>query len=187
MKPAINEASARQRSGELSPVRDLNGNRNSRPYCASIAEVERQIAGLVDRSTQDLRVTWRQLHRNGPPPGLSRDLLIRALAYQLQERTYGGVSLALQRRLRTLSAEFEKGASCFDFRIVLKTGTKLLRQWRGDVHTVLVRDDGFEYEGQHYRSLTVIAEKITGAHWSGTRFFGLTKRVCALVGAEASR
>ena len=110
MKPAIDEASARHRSGELSPVRDLTGNRNSRPYCADIAEVERQIAALVDRSTQDLRVTWRQLHRNGPPPGLSRDLLIRALAYQLQERTYGGVSLALQRRLRTLSAEFEKGA-----------------------------------------------------------------------------
>ena len=69
MKPAINEASARHRSGELSPVRDLNGNRNGRPYRADIAEVERQIAALVDRSTQDLRVTWRQLHRNGPPPG----------------------------------------------------------------------------------------------------------------------
>ena len=97
------------------------------------------------------------------------------------------MSLALQRRLRTLSAEFEKGASCSDSRIALKTGTKLLRQWRGHVHTVLVRDDGFEYEGQHYRSLTVIAEKITGAHWSGPRFFGLTKRARALVGAEASR
>jgi Protein of unknown function (DUF2924) len=73
------------------------------------------------------------------------------------------VSLALQRRLRTLSAEFEKGASRSDSRIVLKTGTKLLRQWRGHVHTVLVGDDGFEYEGQYYRSLTVIAQKITGA------------------------
>jgi Protein of unknown function (DUF2924) len=105
-----------------------------------------------------------------------------------QERTYGGVSLALQRRLRTLSAELEKAASCSYSRIVLKTGTTLVRQWRGRVHTVLVRENGFEYEGQHYRSLTVIAEKITGAHWSGPRFFGLTRRAGAsVVDAEAGR
>ena len=53
----------------------------------------------------------------------------------------------------------------------LKTGTTLVRQWRGHTHTVLVRDGGFEYKGQRYRSLTVIAEQITGAHWSGPRFF----------------
>jgi hypothetical protein len=51
-----------------------------------------------------------------------------------------------------------------------------VRQWRGRAHTVLVREDGFEYEGQRYRSLTVIAEQITGAHWSGPRFFGLGKQ-----------
>jgi Protein of unknown function (DUF2924) len=188
MKPAINESSARQRSGEPSPVRDRNGNRNARPRSADIAEVGRQIAELVDLSTQELRVGWGQLHRTGPPPGLSRDLLIRGLVHQLQEQTYGGVSRALQRRLRTLSAEFEKGASCSDSRIVLKTGTTLVRQWRGRAHTVLVRENGFEYEGQHYRSLTVIAEKITGAHWSGPRFFGLTRRAGAsVVDAEAGR
>jgi DUF2924 family protein len=58
----------------------------------------------------------------------------------------------------------------------LKTGATLVRQWRGHTHTVLVREDGFEYEGQRYRSLTVIAEQITGAHWSGPRFFGVSKR-----------
>ena len=121
------------------------------------------------------------------PIHLSRDLLIRALANDLQERTYGGVSLALRRRLRTLSAEFEKGTLCSDTRIVLKTGTTLVRQWRGRAHTVLVRENGFEYEGQHYRSLTVIAEKITGAHWSGPRFFGLTRRSGAAVDTEAGR
>jgi hypothetical protein len=56
---------------------------------------------------------------------------------------------------------------------VLKTGTTLVREWRG---RVIVRENGFEYEGQHNRSLTVIAEKITRAHWSGPRFFGLTRR-----------
>jgi hypothetical protein len=70
---------------------------------------------------------------------------------------------------------------------VLKTGTTLVRQWHGHAHTVLVGENGFEYDGQYYRSLTVIAEKITGAHWSGPRFFGLTKRASALAGAEAGQ
>ena len=117
-----------------------------------------------------------KLHRTEPPLGLSRDLLIRALAHQLQERAHGGANAALRRRLQTLAGASEKGARSFDPGVVLKTGTTLVRQWRGHTHTVLVREDGFEYEGQRYRSLTVIAERITGAHWSGPRFFGLTKR-----------
>jgi hypothetical protein len=81
----------------------------------------------------------------------------------------------LQRRLQTLAGELEKGAHSFAPGIVLKTGATLVRQWRGHTHTVLVHEDGFEYQGQRYRSLTVIAEQITGAHWSGPRFFGVTK------------
>jgi len=63
----------------------------------------------------------------------------------------------------------------------------LVRQWRGPAHTVFVSENGFEYEGQHYCSLTVIAERITGAHWAGPRFFGLTKRTGALVDAESGQ
>ena len=62
---------------------------------------------------------------------------------------------------------------------MLKIGATLVRQWRGCTHTVLVGEEGFEYEGQRYRSLSVIAERITGAHWSGPRFFGLIKRARA--------
>ena len=85
----------------------------------------------------------------------------------------------MQRRLQILAAEFEKGARSFDPGGMLKTGTRLVRQWRGHTHTVLVREGGFEYDGQRYRSLTVIAERITGAHWSGPRFFGVNKRARA--------
>jgi hypothetical protein len=116
------------------------------------------------------------LHHTGPPLGLSRDLIIRGLADKLQQRARGGPSRAVQRRLRILAAEFEKGARSFDPGIVPKTGATLMRQWRGRTHTILVREDGFEYEGQCYRSLTVIAERIIGAHWSGPRFFGLSKQ-----------
>jgi hypothetical protein len=119
--------------------------------------------------------------------GLSRDLIIRGLADELQQRAHGGPSRALRRRLQILAGELEKGARSVDPGMVLKTGASLVRQWRGHTHTVLVREDGFEYEGQRYRSLTVIAEQITGAHWSGPRFFGVSKRARASLVAEAGR
>jgi len=187
MRPPTHDATARQRCGEPSPVPGSSGNRGSRAGSADITQVDRQIAELLNRSTQELRLAWRQLHRTGPPQGLSRDLLTRALAHQLQERAAGGTSQALRRRLQTLAGELEKGSASFDPGVVPRTGTTLVRQWRGHAHTVLVRGDGFEYEGQHYRSLTVIAERITGAHWSGPRFFGLTKRAGASVSAEAGQ
>ena len=187
MKPAINDASARQHAGKSSPVRHRNGHRHNRPRPPDISEVKRQIAGLANRSTQDLRVAWRQLHRTGPPLGLSRDLLIRALAHQLQEQSYGGVSRALRRRLQRLAAASENGTMAVHPSLALKAGATLVRQWRGHTHTVLVHDDGFEHEGQRYRSLTAIAERITEAHWSGPRFFGLTKRAGTSVGLKAGR
>ena len=182
MKPPIHDPSARKHSGAPSLLPGRGGPPTS---YAGVAEVERQIAELVDRSTSELRLAWRQLHHTGPPHGLSRDLLIRALANQPQERIHGRASRALRRRLHTLAGEFDRDGASFDPGLVLKTGTTLVRQWRGDTHTVLVREDGFEYEGQHYRSLTMIAEQITGAHWSGPRFFGLTTRAGASVSTEA--
>jgi hypothetical protein len=179
MKPPLRYASARQHSGEPSSGLGANGGR--RLQNPDLAGPECEIAGFVDRSTEELRRAWRTLHHTGPPLGLSRDLIIRGLADHLQQSARGGPSRALQRRLRILAAEFEKGARSFDPDIVLKTGATLVRQWRGHTHTVLVREDGFEYEGQCYRSLTVIAERITGAHWSGPRFFGLSKKPPILI------
>ena len=187
MKPPTHDVSARQYSGEPSPVLDRRGDGNDRAGRQPLTKVEVEIAELTERSTHDLRVAWRRLHRTDPPLGLSRDLLIRVLAHQLQERTQGGASRALRRRLHNLTAGSRKAGVPLDLGIVLKTGTRLVRHWSGHTHAVLVREDGFEYEGQLYRSLTVIAERITGAHWSGPRFFGLTKRASALVGAAAGR
>jgi hypothetical protein len=179
MKSPTQGASARQHSGE--PLSGLSANdaRRDRLCNQALAEVDGEIARLVDRSTQELRRAWRTLYHTGPPLGLSRDLIIRGLADQLQQRAHGGPNRALQRRLRILAREFERGARSFDPGMVLKTGASLVRQWRGHTHTVLVGEDGFEYEGQRYRSLTVIAERITGAHWSGPRFFGIGKRTRA--------
>jgi hypothetical protein len=175
MKLPVHDASARQHSGEPSSGLGANGGRKDRLRHRDRPELDCEITGLVDRSTQELRRAWRTLHHTAPPLGLSRDLIIRGLADKLQQRVHGGPSRSLQRRLQTLAGEFEKGARSFDPGIVLKTGATLVRQWRGHTHTVLVREDGFEYEGQRYRSLTVIAQQITGAHWSGPRFFGISK------------
>ena len=174
MKPPVHDTPARQHSGEPSSVPGPNDDRKDRLRNPDLARSE--IAGLVGESTQELRRAWRTLHHTGPPLGLSRDLIVRGLADKLQQRAQGGPTRAVQRRLRILAGEFEKGTRSFDPGIVLKTGATLVRQWRGHIHTVLVHEDGLEYDGQRYRSLTVIAERITGAHWSGPRFFGLTKR-----------
>ena len=174
MRPAIHDASARQNSGEPLPFLGQASDRNGALRSPKMDDIEAEIAGLPDRSTHELRLAWRTFYRGEPPGGLSRDLMIRALANQMQERAYGGPSPAMKRRLNTLAGEFEKGSPSFD--PGLKTGATLVREWHGHARTVLVLAEGFEHEGQRYRSLTTIAARITGSHWSGPRFFGLTKR-----------
>jgi hypothetical protein len=137
---------------------------------------EREIAGLEGSTMRELQIVWRQLHRRLPPAHLSRDLLIRALAYSMQERAYGGLAPAVRRRLRELAEKNEvTRAGAFALGASLTPGTRLVREWRGVTHTVIVLDDGFEHLGQRYRSLTEIAKQITGAHWSGPRFFRTRK------------
>ena len=188
MKRRNDDASARQHTGGPSPIpRRAGNNCNDRAPKPGLIEVEAEITGLRDRSTKELRLAWRRWHRAEPPLGLSRDLMIRTLANHLQEHAHGGPSPALRRRLQTLAGELEKGALFFDPGVALKAGARLVRTWRGHTHTVLVHEDGFEYEGQRYRSLTVIAERITGAHWSGPRFFGVTRRARSSLPAQASQ
>jgi hypothetical protein len=125
----------------------------------------------------ELRGEWRRLHRMPPPMRLSRDLLIRGIIYKLQERAYGGLSLAAARKLEQANADpMSRGAVKLAPPISLRPGTRLVREWRGVTHTVLIHADGIEWRGQRYRSLTVVARKITGARWSGPRFFGLRRR-----------
>src|SRR6516165_10044978 len=182
MTPVIPDASARRYAGGPAPVPGRGGNRNDRARKPSLSDIETKIAGLLDRSTQELRLAWSKLHRTEPPFGMSRDLLIRSLAHELQQRAHSSPNRALHRRLQTLAAASERGARAVDSGVVLKAGSTVVREWRGHTHTVLVGENGFEYEGQRYRSLTVIAERITGTHWSGPRFFGVTKRAhCSLL------
>ena len=129
-----------------------------------VARLER--AGLVE-----LRAQWRELCGTDPPR-LSRDLLVRALAYRLQEAAFGGLPRA---SLRQLGTEQTAGGSPSSApgKPLLRPGARLVREWHGRTHVVTVMDAGFDYAGTCHRSLTSIARLITGAHWSGPRFFGL--------------
>src|SRR5215204_5419075 len=136
--------------------------------------LEAEIAGLARLSAHELRIAWRKLGCGEPSVGTSRNLLMREIAYKLQERARGGLAPAIKRRLRSLAEEIAAGGGgSLALPIALKPGTRLMREWGGHTHTVVVLDDGFEYDGEHHRSLTQIARRITGAHWSGPRFFGL--------------
>jgi hypothetical protein len=120
----------------------------------------------------ELRELWCQLYKTETAPRLSRELLMRAIAYRMQEVASGGPRLELQRRLRQIALELQTTGR-LRMRPQVKPGTRLLREWRGQNHEVLVLDNVFSWQGTHYRSLSAIARQITGTAWSGPLFFGL--------------
>lgn len=125
----------------------------------------------------ELRNEWRRLHHMQPPRSLSRDLLLRGITYKIQERALCGLSKSILRKLSASDVE-APSTECRKLspRTSVKPGTRLVREWNGQTHTVLVHADGVEWRGQRYRSLSIVAREITGAHWSGPRFFGLTTK-----------
>ncbi len=142
------------------------------PACAKL---EGEIAALADLPRPDLIDRWKALYRSSPPKGLSRRLLILAIAYRMQVKRYGGLTPALRRQLHKAADEDAarretktNGAS------QVAPGTRLIREWNGVTHVVDAIDDGFIWQGARYGSLSAIARAITGARWSGPRFFGLT-------------
>jgi hypothetical protein len=149
-----------------------------------MADIEAQIVALEALTIGELQTEWSRVYRAQPPIRLSRDLLLRGVAYRVQERAYGGLSLSTKQRLRTFSEGIDrrKGTGAAPT-LKLKSGTKLVRQWHRQVHTVSVLNNGFEYQGETYRSLTGIARRITGSGWSGPRFFGIGKHQRGAEGA----
>ncbi|MFM9973582.1 MAG: DUF2924 domain-containing protein [Beijerinckiaceae bacterium] len=132
---------------------------------------------LEEMDCSALRAEWRRLYRAQPPRRVSRNLLMLAVAWKIQEQAYGGLGTATRRRVADLAETLERDGDITRSRTApLKPGAKLIREWRGETHTVAVIEDGFEWKGRHWRSLSVIAREITGGHWSGPRFFGLKER-----------
>ena len=150
--------------------------RSTQAWRADPGRLTQELKALPRRTTRLLRERWHELIGTAPPGRLSRDLMMRVIADKLQEAALGGLPPAAKRRLAALARSTENGAetAVVTPMLRLKSGSKLVREWRGKTHTVLVLSDGFEHEGQHFTSLTQIARELTGVHWSGPRFFGLT-------------
>ena len=132
-----------------------------------------RLASIEAMKPRDLRTEWEGVHRVPAPPGFGPDLLARALAYRAQEKAHGGIAPGVAREIRRGVAELAATSMLPDRAPPLRPGTRLTREWHGRTHHVHVVERGFEYRDKPYRSLTAIAREITGARWSGPRFFGL--------------
>ena len=138
--------------------------RGSEPKSAPKRLLQRPEGDLASASLEELRREWRRFYRC-EPPRISRDLLMRGIAYRRQELQHGGLGKTTRRKLKTLAKMFRTtGRVAPDPGLALKPGARLVREWHGRTHTVTVTEDGFEYAGTSYSSLTKIAKKITGAH-----------------------
>jgi hypothetical protein len=153
--------------------------------------VEKEVAALGDLSREELAERWTKAYGHPPPKGVRRDFLLRAAAWHLQASRLSGLSPDTRRMLRTAMARVERqfaakrsgedsvepDASAIPAmakpRKQISPGTRLVREWNGRNHVVDVLEEGFAFEGRLHKSLTAIARQITGAHWSGPRFFGL--------------
>lgn len=135
------------------------------------------LATLAGLETDVLHVRWAELFGATPINRMSRELLIRGIAYRLQEEAEGGLAKKRLRQLDRLEKEFaSSGKVRIDSARDLRSGTRIVREWQGRVHEVIVLDDGYLWRGMRYRSLSEIARLITGTRWSGPRFFGTLAR-----------
>ena len=142
-----------------------------RPLHANHEGLAQKLAELTHLSRNSLAERWSAIFGAAPPPRTSRPLMIRAVAYKMQERAFGGLSASTR---RMLLGEFVTARGPSPSRQT-SPGTVLLREWQGATHQVIIAEDGVLYRGQRYRSLSKVAGLITGSRWSGPAFFGLKK------------
>lgn len=140
--------------------------------------VLRQLAALEKMKLVELQDKWRDLYGT-EPPNFRKTFLQRRLAFRIQELFYGGLEEPVKAKLREIAeedGEAKKAKSRIEFNGRILPGTRFTREWRGRIYETIVRDDGFEYNGQAYRSLSAIATAITGTQWNGRKWWGLPSK-----------
>ncbi|MGB3550714.1 MAG: DUF2924 domain-containing protein [Candidatus Binatus sp.] len=143
-------------------------------YGGNPEDLAREVGSLSTIGSKALKDKWRTLYGVEPPRQISRALMLRALAYRIQEKSLGGLKPATRRLLMQFAHDGANGSAlaAAPSRTV-KAGAVLVREWRGISHQVSVLEKGFCFRGRHYRSLSEVAHEITGTRWSGPLFFGL--------------
>jgi len=133
-----------------------------------------QLNALKTLPIAELKAKWRDLY-DREPPAFNRRYLESRLAYRIQELAYGGLKPETRARLDALADALDregtvKRRAAGDRPVA---GTRLLREWQGVEHAVTVLDDGYDWQGRRYKSLSAVARAITGTRWNGWTFFGL--------------
>jgi len=147
--------------------------RRGSPRQRTAEALSRDLATLQELSHADLKQRWSSLYDTPPPARASRLLLLRAVAYRMQEKALGGLDPKTRRQLARAAEDLAAGRSPVPPKPPIKPGTRLLREWHGIVHEVIVLETCVLYRGEQWPSLSAVAREITGARWSGPRFFGL--------------
>lgn len=138
--------------------------------------IAEELRALPDLSLDELKRRWEDLYGSPPPSRLGRMLMTRAIAYRMQEHAFGGLRPVIQRRLARAADEVGARRTPSAPPATIKPGTRLLREWQGVTHEVIVMEDGVQYRGETWPSLSAVAREITGTRWSGPLFFGLKGR-----------
>ena len=136
------------------------------------SELEEEVASLRRLSRLQLTDRWRGLFKAAPPAAFTPDLIVRGIAWRLQEKEFGGLAADVRRTL-SCGGEGTPRRRPSLARASLRPGNRLVRRWRGRTYVVEVTEGGLVYEGSRFSSLSVIATRITGTRWSGPKFFGL--------------
>ena len=132
-----------------------------------------EIGGLAGLDLATLRSRWTELYGSDSPARMSRELVMQAIAYRLQENALGGLSQNGRTAIR--AAGGTKGNERARIDRSVKAGTRFIREWQGrTIEVVSNGSGGYLYRGGTYRSLSAIARAVTGTRWSGPAFFGLT-------------
>lgn len=136
----------------------------------------KQVAALTDMPIADLKKKWVDLHPKTEPPPFNRAFLVKRLAHRIQELALGGLTTYEEKRMERLLEEALPQLPKQTQGDQLTPGTRLIREWKGTQCCCIVLEEGFEYQGRKFGSLSAVANFITGTKWNGLTFFGLKKQ-----------
>lgn len=142
------------------------------------------IENLKTLTKDELNTKWRKLLNEEPPLNIRKELLIKHLSWSVQAKKQGSYSAQTLKKINKLTERLSKGKNITEKStkhlkesspIDIKAGTKLIREYQGTKHEVLALEKGFDYQNKTYKSLSAIANEITGTRWNGKIFFGIKK------------
>lgn len=150
----------------------MHCNNNHRKGC-SIQELVKELKLL---SRKELLIKWCDIFDMPAPMNLNKPYLIRHIGWQIK---FGGLTASTQKQIDKLVEQYIKNKALKNIDIkrvqkfVVTVGTRFIRDFKGRKHEVTALDNGFSYNGKTYRSLSAIANEITGTRWNGKKFFGI--------------